>query len=147
VFLAGLKVGSIPLWRLIVHDWSKFLPIEFLPYARYKPYFGGDKAPEHAQLAFDRAWLHHQNFNPHHWQYWILVYDDEGQNTSLPIPEAYLREMVADWMGASMAYTGSWDMTEWLAKSLPRVGRYMHPDSFALLCDILRTAVNRHGQQ
>lgn len=28
VLLAGLEVG-VPLWRLIIHDWSKFTPAEF----------------------------------------------------------------------------------------------------------------------
>ena len=31
VFVAGLVVGA-PLWRLIVHDWTKFLPRELGPY-------------------------------------------------------------------------------------------------------------------
>lgn len=37
------------------------------------------------------------------------------------MPENYLREMVADWMGSSMAYTGSWDMREWLNTNLPKI--------------------------
>lgn len=31
VFVAGLRV-SAPLWRLAIHDWSKFLPGEWFPY-------------------------------------------------------------------------------------------------------------------
>jgi hypothetical protein len=138
VFLAGLKVGGIPIWRLIVHDWSKFMPVEFGPYARYTPYFGNEKAPKHVQLAFDYAWLHHQNVNPHHWQYWILVYDDEAKSVYLPMPETYCREMVADWMGASMAYTGSWDMSEWLAKQFPEIAKKMHSDSIKTVTSILK---------
>lgn len=136
VFLAGLKTG-VPIWRLIVHDWSKFLPSEFIPYARH--FFG--KYPENSEVpqilrqlpswtgrtkeqvkdSFDRAWLLHQNRNPHHWQFWILVYDDEPEKVkALQMPETYVREMIADWMGASMTYTGSWDMTEWLGKNGPR---------------------------
>lgn len=34
VFIAGLKTKA-PIHRLILHDWSKFLPNEFIPYARY----------------------------------------------------------------------------------------------------------------
>src|ERR1041384_1906335 len=34
VFLAGLKTGA-PIWLLIIHDWSKFLPSEFFPYTDY----------------------------------------------------------------------------------------------------------------
>ena len=31
VFLAGIKT-SAPLWRLIIHDWSKLTPAEWSPY-------------------------------------------------------------------------------------------------------------------
>lgn len=34
VLLAGLRVNA-PLHRLIIHDWSKFMPSEFIPYTRY----------------------------------------------------------------------------------------------------------------
>ena len=34
VLVAGLKVRA-PLFRLIIHDWSKFLPYEFAPYMNY----------------------------------------------------------------------------------------------------------------
>lgn len=40
VFLAGLKTGA-PIWRLIIHDWSKFTPAE-APALSYK--FGEDVA-------------------------------------------------------------------------------------------------------
>lgn len=29
--------------------------------------------------------------------------------------------MVADWLGSSMAYTRSWDMTKWLTENLGRI--------------------------
>lgn len=120
VLMAGLKTG-VPVWRLVVHDWTKFLPIEFGPYARY--FFAeGDKQP------FDYAWLHHQKHNPHHWQYWILVYDEEiPQTVSLPMPETYVREMIADWTGASKAYTGSWDIAEWVNENGPQM--ILHDDT------------------
>jgi hypothetical protein len=37
------------------------------------------------------------------------------------MPSMYALEMIADWMGASMAYTGSWDMTDWLYKNMPNI--------------------------
>ena len=82
VLIAGLRVGA-PLWRLLIHDWSKFTPAEWSGYVRY--FFGGWRSwadgpvKEHAkslvQPDFDRAWLHHQKANKHHWQYWILTPD------------------------------------------------------------------------
>lgn len=40
VLLAGRIIG-VSLWRLIIHDWSKFSPTEFFRYARYKYRDGG----------------------------------------------------------------------------------------------------------
>lgn len=31
VFYAGLKIKA-PLWRLVIHDWSKLTPAEWFPY-------------------------------------------------------------------------------------------------------------------
>jgi len=33
VFRAGLKL-KVSIWRLLIHDWTKFLPSEFFPYLR-----------------------------------------------------------------------------------------------------------------
>jgi hypothetical protein len=77
VFLAGIKIGA-PIWRLIVHDLSKFRPSEWFAYVNF---FYGKKIESLAkdrQEAFDRAWLHHQRRNPHHWQYWVLTEDNPG---------------------------------------------------------------------
>lgn len=124
VFRAGLHTGT-PLLQLIIHDWSKFLLFtEFIPYARY---FGHDRGKA-LKPAFDEAWLHHQNHNPHHWQYWLLIYDQHvNKCQALPMPREYVAEMVADWMGASRAYTGSWDMSDWLSKNGPKM--ILHPDT------------------
>jgi hypothetical protein len=53
------------------------------------------------------------------------------------MPETYVREMVADWMGASRAYTGSWDMTEWLAAQGPGIGERIHSDTIDKVQSIL----------
>ncbi len=98
-------------WRGLVHDLSKFLPSEFVPYSNffygksakpirdktgyYKPTDTGDKA-------FDFAWLLHQKRNRHHWQWWILP-EDEGGVKVLNIPEPFLTEMICDWIGAGKA--------------------------------------------
>lgn len=88
------------LWRLLVHDLSKFRPSEWQPYARYfygPPLEGRAKHDLRAQ--FNRAWLQHQHRNPHHWQHWVL-HNDDGTTVAL-LPEAWVAdEMVADWIGA-----------------------------------------------
>lgn len=118
VIEAGRMIG-VSESRLMVHDHSKFTPDEFPAYAKH---FHGGGAPNE----FAHAWMHHIHHNSHHWQHWIFPdgYTPKDSNVEngvlrMPVPDA--REMIADWMGASMAYTGSWDMTDWLWKNMPRI--------------------------
>lgn len=126
VLLAWRKFGwsSFTLWKAITHDLSKFSRVELSHYNRH---FCGDKRDP---VGFATAWLHHQNCNPHHWEYWITRSDhSHGRSGAvdgcllMPIPDVI--EMIADWMGASMAYTGSWEISEWLDKNLSRM--QLHP--------------------
>lgn len=169
LLLASRKTG-VGLWQALIHDLSKFTPAELPAYGRQ---FCGDKGDPQG---FARTWLHHQNTNPHHWEYWVprtdhsqkptvparicchdhaidqnsihrgdkelipeflthvqarLVCDILNAPGPLPMPEKYVREMVADWMGASRAYTGSWDMRSWLDKNLPKMR--LHPETRRLV--------------
>ena len=133
VFLAGLRLG-VPVWRLVVHDWQKFTHWEFKAYARNFQ-FKGEKA-EKAGFDFSYAWLHHENTAPHHWGYWIPR-AGRYANMPLPMPETYVREMVADWLGASRAYTGSWDMHDWLQKNLSGIVDNMCNETWDILEDVL----------
>src|SRR6266850_1400416 len=125
VFVAGLRTG-VPLWRLIIHDWSKFLPCEWFPYVEsfYGPKPTNDTWKEAVRRKFDVAWLHHQHFNPHHWQHWVLR-EDDGQTKYLEMPDNFAREMVADWCGAGRAITGKWEVWKWYAKNRERI--LLHP--------------------
>ena len=112
VFLAGLKTGA-PLWRLVIHDYTKFLPSEYFAYQRQ--FFGKNKN----EKEFAQAWLHHQNHNPHHYEYWVMRTGHTRSGIEadliLDMPEWAVREMVADWMGASRAYNGDWpDLDNWV---------------------------------
>jgi len=51
------------------------------------------------------------------------------------MPEMFALEMVADWMGSSWAYTGSWDMSAWLTKNIPRIR--LHPGTATFVGDVL----------
>lgn len=126
VLKAGLKLGGIPLWRLIVHDWQKFTLSEFPAYAIQ--FFGSDEykldnypSAFYCVDNFKLAWLHHENSAPHHWGYWTQA----SSGDKFDMPDTYIREMVADWMGASKTYTGSWDMTEWLKENLYDINQHM----------------------
>lgn len=97
-------------WLGLIHDLSKLLPDEFIPYARHfygpnpqkRDATGYYKPTDTGDAAFDFAWLLHQKRNRHHWQWWILP-EDSGGLKVLDIPERYRKEMLADWRGAGKA--------------------------------------------
>lgn len=132
VFISGLKVKA-PLWNLIIHDWSKFLPSEWFPYMNY--FYGnlyndeemkkcervlGYCNPKYSEFywkkQFDIAWSKHIHRSPHHFQHWIL-HEDSGAIKILDIPDGILREMISDWAGAGKAITGRWEVKEWYYKN------------------------------
>ena len=113
------KVIGVPQNQLEIHDASKWTEAEFPGYARH---FNDGGAPDE----FAKAWLHHIHHNPHHWQHWIYPdgFTPKGSNVEngvVKMPDNYALEMIADWMGASRAYTGSWDMGDWLYKNMPLI--------------------------
>jgi hypothetical protein len=121
VFKACLRYG-VPLHRAILHDWTKFKPSEWVPYTRNFFTYKRAVQPSDSKgyfhrpgqnLEFDLAWNHHQKRHPHHWHYWVLVTDeDDPRVRALPMPETYVREMVADWTGAGLAQ-GKPDVKGW----------------------------------
>lgn len=130
VLAAGLTVGA-PLWRLLVHDFSKLLPCEWLPYAR--SFYNADGSnrnmasrSDEEKAAFDRAWLHHIHANPHHHQHWVLRNDD-GTTRALEIPDAVVRELCADWASAGKCITGKWEFMEWYSKNKDKM--ILHPNT------------------
>ena len=75
------------------HDKSKYSEEEFDDYLNY---FYPSIGYEPDEVAFNRAWCHHQNHNPHHWQYWILI-NDNGKLNVLDMDLVYIFEMLCDW--------------------------------------------------
>lgn len=137
VFRECCRLG-IP-WLGVIHDWSKVLPDEWWAYARY---FYGDYPTENevkripawtgftndrVKSAFDQAWLKHQHRNKHHWQYWYLINDTEPAK-SLPMPERYIKEMCADWKGASAARGAG--VRDWWSAHGHVLFEYMDHDSY-----------------
>lgn len=137
VFRGALKVDKYNvrlIYRALVHDLSKLTPLEFLTYANtfYKPNGDGqyNETPE-----FNFAWNSHQKRNKHHWQYWVLLMD-KGTIEQIPIPDIYIKEMIADWIGAGWAITGKWDnLFDWYEKNA--VGRYLNDTTRNQVEDIL----------
>lgn len=116
---AGEMLG-VDTFLLDIHDQSKRSAFELEDYARQ---FKGAKDDPNG---FANAWLHHIHNNPHHWQHWIFPdgYTLKGsdiENGVTKMPRTFVLEMIADWLGASMAYTGSWNIADWLRKNISRI--------------------------
>lgn len=137
VFIEGLRCGANVL-DLLTHDLSKFGLKEYRHYQRQ--FFGNGDQP----LNFSYAWLHHQKYNKHHWEYWVPV---TGHNRggykdlqSLPMPKKYVAEMVADWMGAGWAYNKrrvEVNYWPWLDENLPKIADRIHPDTLERINSVL----------
>ena len=87
----------------LLHDLSKYHPIEFVPGVRY---FQGNRSPidkEKEVKGYSMGWLHHKGHNPHHWEYWLDV-TKEGGIKGMPMPKKYIAEMICDRVAASMTY-------------------------------------------
>ena len=133
VFLGGLRYG-VPLHQLAVHDWTKFLPREWIPYVNqfYRP--GAPKLragyfhnPDLGNVAFNTAWVRHCMRNRHHWQGYAMVSESGGDPVTIPMPERFVREMVADWSGASRAQGFGPDPLPWYTKNRDRM--HLHPQT------------------
>lgn len=125
VLLAGLSL-RVPIWQLILHDWDKFLPDEWFPYAR--TFYAPDGQKQYVESdAFTLAWNAHQKRNKHHWQYWMITWD-RGETECLPMSDKHRREMLADWMGAGRAL-GKPDTALWYTQNDHKIR--LHPDTRA----------------
>ena len=113
------------IWRGIKHDMSKFLPSEFFAYANFFFHEDGTRRAKGIDsglysrqiAAFDKSWVHHANWNDHHWNYWAEdphnstltpdakevfgVVTNERQAVIMSIPA--MKELIADMIGASKA--------------------------------------------
>ena len=100
VFKNCLKCGIV--WQGIVHDLSKFTPVEFIERARY---FQGNRSPIgvcRRETGVSKAWLHHKGRNKHHIEYW---HDVECKVHPM-MPYKYAVECVCDKLAATKIYNG-----------------------------------------
>lgn len=144
VFKACCKVG-IPI-QGIMHDMSKFSPVEFFESAKY---YCGDRSPIDKCKevnGYSLAWFHHRGRNKHHWEYWVDNFD-KGM-TPVQMPFKYALEMLCDFIGAGKAYHGK-DFTYqkewgwWLGK---RDTAVMHPVIWEFINEMMKDLVN-HGEE
>lgn len=101
VFKLCCKIGEP--WRGLVHDISKYSPIEFWESANY---YVGDHSPiteAKKDKGYSEAWLHHKGRNKHHLEYWV---DHNAPEVTPMIPYPYAAEMICDKLAAGMIYQG-----------------------------------------
>lgn len=133
VFIECCKAG-IPL-RGLLHDLSKFSFTEWIPYV--ETFYGDKPSPRDKTGAydplkvggsFDFAWLSHQHHNKHHWQWWILRGDSDGQKV-IPMDNISRNEMLCDWRGAGKAIKGYDDTKNFYLKNKDKM--ILHHDTRA----------------
>lgn len=95
-----------------MHDTSKYSEDEF---DAYDAYFYGPSKSFKVVKNFKYAWLNHIHKNPHHWQYWILSNDDDGEEI-LDMPPWYIVEMICDWWSFSWNNGDYEEMFDWYEK-------------------------------
>lgn len=116
----------------ITHDWSKFLPDEWIPYAEYfqAKYTRKDNPetrPQSVVDAFNRAWLKHIQRNDHHWQHHLLVNDEDGL-LALEMNRTQILHMYADWYSfAIQSGVGAGQTATWYKNQ--RDKQVMHPET------------------
>lgn len=133
------------LWQGLMHDLSKFDPVEFWSSAKY---FQGSRSPIEAEkeaIGYSKAWLHHKGHNKHHWEYWT-DFTDDGEIIANEMPINYVVEMVCDWIGAGKAYSKEkWTQNSpMIHYTKMRKGRYFHPNTDKLIIEFL-TIISNDG--
>lgn len=123
VFWACRALG-VSLWRAFAHDFSKLRASEWFAYAATFYEVDGSKKKYTETPEFKRAWCLHQKRNDHHWQQWVVNMDSGGFE-SLPMSEAAMREMLADWVGAGIAITGRNEVKTWYEGARSKMN--LHP--------------------
>jgi hypothetical protein len=102
-------------------------------YTAYADYFYGEKTDE-TKEAFDRAWLAHIHSNPHHWQHWVLVNDDDGTR-ALDMPYVFIIEMICDWWSFSHKIGNLYEIFDWYKAHTKKM--ILHENTKKLVEEIL----------
>ena len=121
----------------LLHDLGKLNPISFLAYARHFYAADGSKRTDPfeplgnwSDHAFLWAYRRHTTGSRHHYQHYVIT-DERGTHYVLPMPEARVREMVADWAGVARTLRGSLSVEGWWSANRSRL--MLHPDTVKLV--------------
>lgn len=100
VFVLCTKCGLF--WQGLVHDLSKFSPVEFFEGVKYYTGKYSPIAECRRQTGYSKAWIHHKNRNKHHIDYWF----DRESKVQMNIPYKYAVECICDNIAAAKCYNG-----------------------------------------
>lgn len=133
VMLHCFKAG-IPV-RGLLHDLSKFSPVEFFAGVKY---WQGTRSPnemERELFGYSAAWLHHKGRNRHHFEYWNDVSPVTKRYEPVKMPLKFFKEMFCDRVAASKIYQGKnyTDAHPFNYFDRGNARLYLHPETAALL--------------
>lgn len=130
----------------IDHDKSKYEPDEYNAYDAY--YYGTrDRNFDDVTKEYKKAWLLHQRRNPHHWQYWVLINDDDGTE-AIEMPDEYIIEMICDWWSFSFKTNNLYEIFDWYWDPDRQKKFIFHPntkDKVEKILNKLRVALDLSG--
>jgi len=122
----------------LLHDLSKFSPVEFWRGVRYYQGYRSPNDQERKETGVSLAWLHHKGKNKHHFEYWIdycLRDDGSVYMGGCKMPVRYVAEMFCDRIAASRVYNGDTyrdcDSYDYFIRSKDHI--LIHPETSALI--------------
>lgn len=126
--------------KINTHDATKYSEEEWKPYVDH---FYPKNGVATNQKEYDLAWLHHQKFNDHHWQYWVLIKDSpkggEEKVQALPMSYAAICEMLCDWSSFQYYRPGS-TANQWYLENHNNM--ILNPDTIETIERVLRNLPN-----
>lgn len=128
--------------RCFKHDESKYHDEEFIPYLNYF-YSPGGKENEQAKVNMNAAFLHHQNVNDHHPEYWILIDNDldEPWINALPMSGLAIAEMICDWYAMGMKFNNT--PYKWFMSKQEYYQKMMNENTYKLVEKIVNHFWNK----
>lgn len=136
----------------LLHDLSKYMPVEFLTGCRY---YQGNRSPNNAEredIGYSSAWLHHKGRNRHHYEYWLDYSTDPADGIiGMRMPVKYVIEMFVDRIAASKVYQGkNYDDShplKYYEKGAARLGKMVHPETARQLHFLLKMLAEKGEEE
>lgn len=136
----------------LLHDLSKYAPIEFWRGAKYYQGYRSPNDAERKETGLSIAWLHHKGRNRHHFEYWIdycLQPDGSVCMGGCKMPLRYIAEMFCDRIAACQVYLGERYTPsapyDYYIRSKGHI--LIHPETGDILEDMLRALRDRGEEE